>query len=114
MHWTSWGSRIASLTSARATTILAAGFLPSFLLGIAWMRQTGVPATVYLQNVAAAILGAAIAASVSRRRVSTNTGLAIVAVTVLLLLATLLTDGMQGVQRWLRVGPVSVHVAAVV
>jgi cell division protein FtsW (lipid II flippase) len=95
----------------RDLLILAACILPALVLGVAWMRQTGVPAGVYMQNVAAAVAGAAIAAYGSRRHVSAPRGLAIMAAAILLLLMTLPTGGLQGVHRWIRVGPLNFHVA---
>jgi len=100
------------LASWRDSLILAAGILPALLLGVAWMRHVGIPAAVYVQNVAAAIAGAAIAASVSRRQVSPAGGRAMAVVVMLLLSATLLTEGVQGVHRWIRFGSLSIHVAS--
>jgi cell division protein FtsW (lipid II flippase) len=91
--------------------LLVACILPALVLGVAWMRQTGVPPAVYMQNVAAAVAGAAIAAYGSRRHVSATRGLAILIVAILLLLMTLPTSGLQGVHRWIRVGPLNFHVA---
>jgi cell division protein FtsW (lipid II flippase) len=98
----------------RDLLLLALGILPPLLLGVAWMRQTGVPAAVYGQNVAAAIAGAAIAGFTFRRRVSPAAGLAVTALALVLLLATLAAEGVQGVHRWIRIGPLSLHVASLV
>ena len=89
--------------------ILALGVLPALLLGVVWMRHSGVPASVYMQNVVAALVGATIAFFGSRVRVSVVTAVAIV-----LLVATLATAGVQGVHRWIRVGPLTFHVASLV
>lgn len=96
----------------RDLLILALGILPALLLGVAWMREAGVPAGVYMQNLAAAVVGAAIAAYGLRRRVSPAGGLAIAAGAVVLLLATLVVAGVQGVHRWIRIGPLSIHPAS--
>jgi hypothetical protein len=98
--------------AGRDLLILALGALPALLLGVAWMRQAGVPAVVYLQNVAAAAGGAAIAVYGLRRRASPAIGLAITAVAVVLLLATLVAGGVQGVHRWIRIGALTIHVAS--
>lgn len=93
--------------------ILALGALPSLLLGVAWMQQTGVPTAIYLQNVVAVVAGAAIAIYGVRRRASPAVGLAMTIVAIVLLLATLAADGVQGVHRWIRIGPLNIHVASV-
>ncbi|HEX6158684.1 MAG TPA: hypothetical protein VF111_00865 [Thermoanaerobaculia bacterium] len=98
--------------SIRDWLILAAGILPALLLGVAWMRQSGVPAGVYLQNVGAVVAGAAVALYGSRRSVSPAGGLAVIAVAVLVLLATLLAGGVEGVRRWIRIGSLNVHPAS--
>ena len=94
-------------------TLLIAS-LPALLLGVAWMIHTNVPAFIPLQNVAAATIGLTVAVVATRRHVSNSGGLTLTTVLILLLLATLLDHGMNGVHRWLRAGPVRVHVASVV
>ncbi|HJQ37351.1 MAG TPA: hypothetical protein VKB93_09445 [Thermoanaerobaculia bacterium] len=92
--------------SRRDLLILALGVLPALLLGVAWMRQAGVPTVVYMQNVAAAVAGAVIAVYSPRRRVWP--------IALLLLLATLVVAGVQGVHRWIRIGPITIHMAFLV
>jgi hypothetical protein len=46
--------------------------------------------------------------------VSPSGGLAVTAIAVALLLATLIGHGMQGVHRWIKIGPLSFHVASIV
>jgi cell division protein FtsW (lipid II flippase) len=65
-----------------------------------------------MQNVAAAVVGAAIAVYGLRRRASPTRGLAITIVAVVLLLATLAVEGVQGVHRWIRIGSLTIHVAS--
>ncbi len=96
----------------RDLSILALGALPALLLGVVWMRQTAVPPALYLQNVAAAIVGAVIAVASLRRRVSPRLGITITAISIVLLVATLATAGVQGVHRWFRIGLLNLHVAA--
>ena len=96
----------------RDLLILLLGVLPSLVLGVAWMRLTGVPSAVYLQNVVGAIVGVAIAVYGMRRDASSKARLAIVIVAIALLLATLIGPGMQGVHRWIRIGPLTLHVAS--
>ena len=52
-----------SYRAGRDLLILAAGVLPAHILGLAWMREAGVPTTIYIQNLVALIAGAAIAVS---------------------------------------------------
>jgi cell division protein FtsW (lipid II flippase) len=67
-----------------------------------------------MQNVAAAVAGAAIAVYGLRRRASSTFGLAIIVIAAVLLLATLIAGGVQGVHRWLRIGPLTLHAASLV
>lgn len=78
------------------------------------MQRTGVPPAVSMQNVAAAAVGAAIAVYGARRSVSSAGGLAVIGVALLLLVASLLTGGVEGVHRWLRIGPLGMHAAYLV
>ncbi len=96
----------------RELLILACGILPPLLLGVAWMRQTGIPAAVYMQNLVATIAGLALAAYGARRRASPALGVMLTVGAILLLLATLMSEGMQGVHRWIRVGPLAIHPAS--
>lgn len=98
--------------AGRDWLILAVGALPALLIGIAWMRAAGLPSGVYLQNAGAAIVGFAVALFGVRRRASAKPGLALIGVAVLLLLATLLAEGVEGVHRWIRIGPLRLHVAS--
>jgi len=52
-----------------------------------------------MQNVAAAIGGAALATFALRRRATPKTRVVVTGVAVLLLLATLIAEGVQGVHR---------------
>ncbi|MBV9071190.1 MAG: FtsW/RodA/SpoVE family cell cycle protein [Acidobacteria bacterium] len=101
-----------SYRAGRDLLILAAGVLPAHVLGLAWMREAGVPPTVYMQNVVALIAGAAIAVFGPRRHVPPIASFAVTALSVVLLLATLVTRGMQGVHRWIQLGPLTLHVAS--
>ena len=96
----------------RDLLILALAALPSLSLGVVWMRQFGIPAAVYLQNVAAAVAGLLVAVYGHRRYASRRRGLAITGAAVVLLLATLMVEGVQSVHRWVRIGPLTFHVAS--
>lgn len=78
------------------------------------MQQSGVPSPVYVQNLAAAIIGAVIAIIGSRRRASSTASLVAVAVAIVLLLATFASAGVQDVHRWIRLGPLTIHAASLV
>ncbi|HEY0016141.1 MAG TPA: hypothetical protein VGC13_07465 [Longimicrobium sp.] len=90
--------------------------VPALVVGVLIMRMSDVPAVVWGQNLAAWAVGALLCLGFARPRASTSrgTGLAVVAVlTVAALAATLLAPGVDGVHRWLPLGPVRLHTAAV-
>jgi hypothetical protein len=111
---TTHGQPTGMRRSGRHLLVLALGVLPPLFLGVAWMRQAGLPAVVYMQNVADAVAGAAIAVYGLRRRASPTSGTAITIIAVVLLLATLGVEGVQGVHRWIRIGSLTIHVASLV
>lgn len=90
--------------------------LPALLVGVLIMRMSDVPAVVWGQNLAAWAVGALLCLAFARPRASSSrgTGFVVVAVlTVAALAATLLAPGVDGVHRWLPLGPVRLHTAAV-
>jgi len=100
--------------SARDLLLLACGILPSLVMGVQWMLQSGIPAAVYVQNIVAAIVGAIIAVYGKSRRVSPARGLVVTMCALVLLLGTFVAGGVQGVHRWIRIGPLAIHVASLV
>jgi cell division protein FtsW (lipid II flippase) len=90
--------------------------LPALVVGVLIMRMSDVPAVVWGQNLAAWVVGALLCLWFARPRAtpSRGTGFTVVAVlTVAALAATLLAPGVDGVHRWLPLGPVRLHAAAV-
>ena len=89
--------------------------LPALVVGVLLMRRTGVSSTIWGQQLAAGLTlmilcivlrGAARATSRSRW------GWAIAgSVSLLLLIATLLNTDIDGVRRWVAIGPVQLHAA---
>ncbi|WP_420125229.1 hypothetical protein [Longimicrobium sp.] len=91
--------------------------LPALVVGILIMRAAGVPTTAWGQNLAACVIGILLYFVLARPRVSRQgeTGLLIAGVLALgVLAATWLDPGLQGVHRWLMLGPVRVHAGALV
>ena len=89
--------------------------VPALVLGVLVMRATDVPASVWGQNVAAWMVGALLCLGIWRTRAArpspTWADLAAL-LTVGALVATLLAPGVDGVHRWVRLGPVSIHTSA--
>ena len=89
--------------------------VPALALGVLVMRASDVPVAVWGQNVAAWAVGALLCLGVWRARTSSSPALwAEIAalLTVGALAATLLAPGMDGVHRWVRLGPIGLHMAA--
>jgi hypothetical protein len=101
---------------ARKSALLSlVASVPALAVGVLAMRASGVPAGAWGQNVAAWAAGALLGLGVWRARAPVPAP--IVAVFTALftlgaLVATLLARGMDGVHRWLSVGPVRLHAAA--
>ena len=91
--------------------------LPAVAVGVEVMRAAGVPAAVWGQNVGALVLGVVVCFVLARGRLPGATegklyaagGLALAFVA-----ATLLDSGVEGVHRWVKLGPVRLHAGAVV
>jgi cell division protein FtsW (lipid II flippase) len=100
--------------TARLPYLLAP--VPALGVGVLTMRMSDVPATLWGQNLAAWLLGALLCLGLWRPRSSPGRGrwfdLAAV-LTLAALAATLLAPGVDGVHRWVPLGPVRLHAAAV-
>jgi len=89
---------------------------PALLTGVLVMRAHGVPAIVWKQNLVAGIvltLASAVVLLAPRRRLPSALWLAISGVGLVMLTATLFGDGLDGVKRWIALGPVTLHPAAI-
>lgn len=86
-------------------------------MGILVMRASGVPATAWGQNLVACVIGILLWFTLTRPRSSPRSGGALQVVGALALgclAATWLDGGVQGVHRWVMLGPVRVHAGALV
>jgi hypothetical protein len=92
--------------------------LPALAVGVLVMRASDVPATAWGQNLVACAVGIVLCLALARPRSSPRRGeaalLAFGVVALACLAATWLDPGMEDVHRWLRLGPVRVHVGALV
>jgi len=91
--------------------------LPALAVGILVMRASGVSAMAWGQNLAACVLGILLCFILARPRPSHRGGAGLLVASVLalgFLVATWLDPGVQGVHRWVRLGPVSLHAGALV
>jgi len=90
--------------------------LPALVVGVLTMRMSDVPPSLWAQNVAAWAVGTVLCVVLARSRTSTARPIwadVAAALTLAALAATLLAPGMDGVHRWLPLGPVRLHPAAV-
>jgi cell division protein FtsW (lipid II flippase) len=90
--------------------------IPALVVGVLTMRMSDVPPSLWVQNVAAWAAGTVLCVVLARPRTSAArprwADVAAV-LTLAALAATLLAPGMDGVHRWLPLGPVRLHAAAV-
>ncbi|AKF82582.1 hypothetical protein MFUL124B02_28880 [Myxococcus fulvus 124B02] len=89
--------------------------LPAVLLGAVIARRIDVPFSALAINGVAALLGAAVAITVGRRPSTTllRAAVPIAVVATLLTAATLLFPGLDGIHRWLALGPIRLHASSV-
>lgn len=91
--------------------------LPALAVGILVMRASGVAATAWGQNLVACLIGILLCLALARPRSSRRGEAGLLAAGVVALgclAATWLDPGVQGVHRWLRLGPVRLHPGALV
>lgn len=91
--------------------------LPAILTGVLLMHQAGVGSGLWLQQVGAALLGTlfCIVGMIAPRPWFTGRSWLVAAVAaVALVAATLAFSGPEGVRRWIHVGPLHLHAAAIV
>ncbi|HEU4881099.1 MAG TPA: hypothetical protein VFT45_02605 [Longimicrobium sp.] len=90
--------------------------VPALVVGVLTMRMSDVPAALWGQNLAAWVVGTLLCLGLWRTRSSPGRGrwfdFAAV-LTLAVLAATLLAPGADGVHRWVPLGPVRLHAAAV-
>lgn len=90
--------------------------VPALVVGVLTMRMSDVPAVLWGQNLAAWAVGTLLCLGLWRTRSSPGQGrwfdFAAV-LTLAALAATLLAPGVDGVHRWVPLGPVRLHAAAV-
>lgn len=80
-------------------------------LGCVAAAGAGVPAAIWICNPVAWLAGAGIAAIVVKRARGVPPGLRLIP-TISLLAATLAAPGIEGIHRWLMLGPIQANVAA--
>ena len=92
--------------------------VPALIIGLAVMSRAGVPAGIWIRNLAATLVGVLVVVAARGLRTSRTPRTALrpwlVAPALALLWVTLLAPGIDGVHRWLGVGPLQLHVGAVV
>lgn len=85
-------------------------------MGLFVMSRSGVSPAIWVQNVVAGVVGLAAAGMALKRGglwARMNARRWTIPIGVVALLLTLLAPGLSGVHRWLPLGPVNVHLAAV-
>ena len=114
--WTARGNGAPVLPPRWGSTVALLAPLPAAGVGALAMRGAGLPAGTWALNVGAAGGGVVLALVASGWGAGENGGRVrrewLLGVGLALLALTLAAPGVQGVHRWLPVGPVRVHAAA--
>lgn len=100
----------------RAALLCLLAPVPALLAGVLVMRASGVPTLLWGQNVAAWAAGALLCVGIWRTRspaLRVRWADAVAVLTLVALSATMLSPGVQGVHRWVALGPVRLHAAGV-
>jgi hypothetical protein len=100
----------------RAVLLFLLAPVPALLAGVLVMRASGVSAALWGQNAAAWAVGVLACLAVGRAPAAHGRGRwadAVAVLAVAALAATLLDPGVDGVHRWVKLGPVRLHAAAV-
>lgn len=104
---------ITPFSPSRWTLLFAALLAVAATGGMIAMLASAVPAQRAISNIAALGIGLFIAIAVVRLRMTQATIGWLLAATILLLAATLATPGIDGVHRWLSLGPVTITIASI-
>jgi len=96
-------------TSTRRSSLLVLAPLPAVCVGLWILRADGAGPIVLISNLCAALAGALFVALAPAARARPALGLAVGAMA-----AALAFPGMEGVRRWIPVGPLSLHAGALV
>jgi hypothetical protein len=106
--------QLANPRAARLTYLLAP--VPAVVVGVLTMRMSDVPAALWGQNLGAWAVGTLLCLALWRTRSSPGRrrwfDFAAV-LTLAALAATLLAPGIEGVHRWVPLGPMRLHAAAI-
>jgi cell division protein FtsW (lipid II flippase) len=105
------------LANPRAAWLLLAP-VPALVVGVLTMRMSDVPAGVWGQNLAAWLVGMVLCLGIWRARTRARSARwrwfdSVAVLTLGALAATLLVPGVEGVHRWVPLGPLRLHAAAV-
>lgn len=106
--------QLANPRPARLPYLLAP--VPALVVGVLTMRMSEVPAALWGQNLAAWVVGTLLCLGLWRTRSSPGGWRwfdSAAVLTLAALAATLLAPGVEGVHRWVPLGPVRLHAAAV-
>lgn len=92
--------------------------LPALTIGLLVMARDGLPPGIWLGNLVAALVGVLVVVFAGRPQTSTEPTFHrvrwLAAGSVVVLGATLIAPGVEDVHRWLPLGPLQLHVGAVV
>ena len=91
-------------------TIISA---PAIIIGAVTMYMNNVPTSIYIQNILCLIILGLISYFVISKEYSFNKDITII-LTILSLLLTFINPGIEGVHRWVSIGPIRLYVSSIV
>src|SRR5687767_14044246 len=98
--------------STRSIVIFGVASLGAVAAGCVAMAESGVAPSSWLRSVVAWVVGAGLAAVLARYAEPRSASIGAVIAGTAALIATLFAAGIEGVHRWLDVGPLHINVAA--
>ena len=100
--------------STRSLLIFGAASLAAIAAGCVAMAESGIAPSSWLRTVVAWVVGAVLAAVLVRYPQPRNASTGAVIAATAALIATLFAAGIDGVRRWLDIGPLHINAAALV
>lgn len=87
--------------------------LPPVLIGAITMYFNNVPAVIWGQNIGVALVGGIVSYFILRKKHNCN-NIYVLWISIILLFFTYFNIGLEGVHRWISIGPIKLYVSSIV
>ncbi|HZK54644.1 MAG TPA: hypothetical protein VFC84_10670 [Desulfosporosinus sp.] len=90
--------------------------VPSVIIGVIAMYYNKVPISIYGQNILYIVIAGVISYFIlsTEFKIKTNRSIVTILIAVILLFLTFISSGIEGVHRWVSVGPIQFYVGVIV